>query len=262
MSSHYRNPMITLSPRTTTATYSVPKFEKTHRRSKSLTSPSNDEDNTTPTRIPITPAPSTPTSMRFTMAPSPVSRATRSRSYTAPSVTPNQSFDSSSLGDDDQSSLSIIGLPSEYPVYQRDDSVSSFASSICSSLLMEELDDFEEFFGKESNTVPPKVYDSQGCSSSDESPLKNERKNYPPLPQLPTKPAHIRTRTMSDIPLAQSTTAMKQPLKRPSLISSRVVSDSSISSSRSESRRRRNHGLDENDFAQLTNDFSSLVVNQ
>ena len=272
MSKHYRNPLMSLSPRTTNSTsYTVPKFEKTHNRSSSFSSPepvggggggsattaatgstasissSSLNQNTT----------NTPT-MRFTMPPSPITTPNqRSRSYTAPSVvTPNQSFESSSqysFADDEQSALSVIGMPSGYPVYHRDDSVSSFASSVCSSLLMEELDDFEEFFGRELS-APPKVYDSHGCSSSDESPLKNERSraNPPPLPLVP-RPTHVKARAVSE-PTLQSSPQSKRQIQRPNIISTRVVSDSSTDSTKS--RRRRNIGMDEKDFAQLTNEFS------
>lgn len=263
MSKHYRNPLMSLSPRTTSNTsYTVPKFEKTHKRSSSFSSPGGGNATSATGSSSSSPPNQNTTNtqplMRFTMPPSPITPNNRSRSYTAPSVvTPNQSFESSqSFTDDEQSALSVIGMPSEYPVYHRDDSVSSFASSVCSSLLMEELDDFEEFFGRELYAAPPKVYDSHGCSSSDESPLKSERsRTYPPLPLVP-RPTHVKTRAVSEPSLQAPQT--KRTLQRPNIISARVVSDSSTDSSKS--RRRRNFGMDEKDFAQLTNEFSSLIV--
>jgi hypothetical protein len=266
MSNHFGNPLISLSPRTNSP-YLVSKFENdnnhSHRRSRSFNFQSSGGG---PATAPdsgnkplVKPTAVTPTQRRFSFTgPSP--------SQSHPSVvTPNHSYELESPSSEESPSvdrrqtLSVIGLPSEYPVYHRQDSVSSFAtSSICSSLIMEELDDFELFFGADGSF--PKVYDSGSVSEKEESPLKIDLKCHPPLPPI-QRPAHLRSRAVSEDAVSPNTPTL---LQRPSHIRSRALSDSASIDSRdtrsSESRRRRNYGLNENDFEKLTNEFSSLVV--
>lgn len=283
MSNHYANSVIAVSPHSN-RTYSVPKFEKeNHRRSRSLTGPSNSNSsnnlnhsnhstNSSNGKIALIPT-TTPRGKRI-IIPAAVTPNQRSASFTSPCLVNPQSFDFESVTIEEPKSphglrttrsLSVIGLPSEYPVFQRDGSVvSSFASSVASSLVMEELDDFEAFFADDS---VPKVFDSYSCSSK-ESPLKSDR-SHPPRPPVQIQ-SSVRPRTLSppEIPTTTEYSMPAAPIQKPYNLSSRRISDSSLSvgsrdslSTRSSrSRRLRNYGMSENDFEKLSDEFSSLIV--
>lgn len=265
MSNHFGNPLIPLSPRVNSPPFLASKAvekdnhhhsnhqQQRHRRNQSLTCLNSLGPAVSPTTSHITIA--RPSAIQTTQS--------RSKSFTGPHVvTPAHSYEMDSSSSEEhtidelvrkRSSLTVIGLPSEYPIHQRcQDSVSSIAnSSICSGLLMEELDDFELFFGADQESVP-KVYDSG--SSEGASPLKCDHKCHPPKPPL-QRPAHIRSRAVSeDSALTPTEKHMKQ---------SRVFDNASIDSRdtmSSATRRRRNYGLNDNDFQKLTNDFSFLTV--
>jgi hypothetical protein len=262
MSNHYGNSLTAVSPQSNSP-YLVPKFEKeNHRRNRGFTSHNTNSNLNKNAAIPVTPR-----GERITI-PATVTPNQRRASFTSPYIATPQSFDFESLTIEEPKSphgvrttrtLSVIGLPSEYPVYQRDESVvSSFASSVASSLLMEELDDFEEFFGDDS---VPKVFDSYSCSST-ESPPKSDM-SHPPRPPVSTSPLRARTLS-SDTPMESFLSS--PPLQKPNNMKTRRVSDSSVNSrdslgsKSSRSRRRRNYGMNENDFEKLTDEFSTLTV--
>jgi hypothetical protein len=201
MSNHYGNSLIAVSP-PCNSPYLVPKFEKENlRRRRSFAS-----HNTTSSNLNNNAAiPATPRGQRLTK-PEAVTPNQRSASYTSPNIVTPQSFDFESLtievpnsphGVRTTRTQSVIGLPSEYPVYQRDESVvSSFASSVASSLLMEELDGFKEFFGGFGDDSVPKVFDSYSCNNCKESPLKSD-KSHPLRPPLSISSPPLRGRTLS-----------------------------------------------------------------
>ncbi|CAJ1954652.1 unnamed protein product [Cylindrotheca closterium] len=285
MSSHYGNYLTLVSPNQQNAPYAVPKFETEKRpRSRSFTqtqlSSSNSSNHTSTTSasasasssymstkaVPLSPVPprnkrsSAPSTSLLPLPqlplPHPVSPTQRRRSFTSPNIiTPRSTFE--------EGRQSVIGLPSEYPataIHNRDGSVvSSFASSEASSLLMEELEDFELLFGDE--LYGTKVYDD---TFSNPNPLKCDIPK-PPILGSPLLGSDVRARAVSDTTMDSASTASPprsgpyvKSLKRDS--STSCVSTNSLSSTSSRSRRRRNLGLSQTDFSKITSDFSSLSM--
>eukprot|EP00980_Cylindrotheca_fusiformis_P016794 scaffold5064_cov121-Cylindrotheca_fusiformis.AAC.8 len=275
MSNHYGNSVIAVSPHSNRL-YCVPKFGKeNHTRSQSFTSPSNCSLNLSNTSCSSNPSKSaqtqstTPKEKRLSK-PVPVTPSQRSASFTSSYLASPKTIDfdpvkidrsKSAHGNRPARTLSVIGLPSEYPLLQREESVAStFASSTTSSLVMEELDDFEAFYADE--TVP-KVFDSCSCSSK-ESPLKHDR-SHPPRPPAVATSSLPRARVVApDTPPEHCVSS--PPPQRPNLLNSRGISDSSVSvgsrdslsTMSSRSRRRRNYGMVESEFEKLTEDFLSF----
>lgn len=270
MSTHYGNSLTVVSPNQQHSPYEVPKFESSKGTRKSSYAQAPQSSSYMHIKaVPVSPIPprNKRSSLPITPLALPLSQTSnRSRSFSSPNIlTPKASFLDTSNHSHEESKTppspfhgkrhSVIGLPSEYPaaaIHNHDGSVvSSFASSVASSLLMEELEDFEQFFGDD--LYGTKVYDDHSCNTH-QSPLKCDI----------SKPSHVRVRGASDNTLdsVRDVTQLHstRPGAKPATKRDSCTSITSANSLSSKHRRRRNFGLNENDFQKITNDFSSLIM--